>query len=125
MLAPPSPAVPLPPYQGLSLSSLLEKVLRAYPAVEDAVVKLCEDSVTRRAFHYYMVTEHYAGMCITQRGKTYYVTRVSSIRNTASYEQYSWVLWHDDQSGTSVDENPKVAYRLYSHKWMDWVTVKH
>ncbi|ANZ50229.1 hypothetical protein PHOBOS_39 [Erwinia phage vB_EamM_Phobos] len=86
---------------------------------------MCEDSVTRRALHYYTVEEHFAGMQITQRGKTYYVTRVSSIRNTAGYEQYSWVLWHDDKSGTSVDENPKVAYRLYSHKWFDWVAVKH
>lgn len=86
---------------------------------------MCEDSAIRRALHYYMVTEHFAGMQITQRGKTYYLTRVSSIRNTAGYEQYTWTLWHDDKSGTSVEENPKVAYRLFSHKWFDWVAVQH
>ncbi|EDP8995066.1 hypothetical protein ACFXH4_000022 [Shigella flexneri] len=76
------------------------------------------------AFHYYMVNEHFAGMQIFQRGKCYYITRNSSIRNTSSYELYSWVLWSENPAG-NVDQNPKVAYRLYSEKWHSWVTVPH
>lgn len=76
------------------------------------------------AFHYYMVNEHFAGMQIFQRGKCYYITRNSSIRNTSSYELYSWVLWSENPAG-NIDQNPKVAYRLYSEKWHSWVTVPH
>lgn len=124
MLQTPTPTTPLPPYQNLDLARFLVNVLRGYPAVEDAVVKLCEDAATRRAFHYYMVTEHFAGIQIQQRGLTYYVTRLSPIRGTAGYEQYTWHLWSRDKTA-AVDQNPKTAYRLFSHQWFDWVTVPH
>lgn len=103
-------------------------MLRAYPGVDEDVSvvldALCKDTVLKPALHYYLVTEHYAGMQVMQRGKTYYLTRESSIRSTASYELYSWVLWNDNPAG-NVDQNPKVAYRLFSEKWHDWVTVPH
>ena len=124
MLLPPQPTEPTAPYAGLNLASFLEKVLKAYPDVLDVVNRLCTDPVMSVAFHYYMVNEHYAGMQIFQRGKCYYITRNSSIRNTSSYELYSWVLWSESPAG-NVDQNPKVAYRLYSEKWHSWVTVPH
>lgn len=124
MLLPPQPTEPTAPYAGLNLASFLEKVLKAYPDVENVVDKLCTDPTMSVAFHYYMVTEHFAGMQIFQRGKCYYITRNSSIRNTSSYELYSWVLWSENPAG-NVDENPKVAYRLYSEKWHSWVAVPH
>lgn len=71
-----------------------------------------------------MVTEHFGGMFLLQRGKTYYITRTSAIRGTAAYELYTWVLWQDNPAG-NVDDNPKMAYRLYSEAWHEWVTVPH
>ncbi|QXO09474.1 hypothetical protein pEaSNUABM11_00050 [Erwinia phage pEa_SNUABM_11] len=71
-----------------------------------------------------MVTENKAGMMLLQRGKTYYITRQSSIRGTASYELYGYVLYREDPSG-NVDDNPKMAYKLYDSEWNDWVTVPH
>ncbi|ANZ50477.1 hypothetical protein STRATTON_52 [Erwinia phage vB_EamM_Stratton] len=124
MLTPPLPPAPMPPYVGLTLASLLETALKAYPGVEDVAKALCTDPVLSPAFHYYMVDEHFAGIMILQRGLTYYVTRNSSIRTTASYEQYSYVLWNENPAG-NVDQNPKMAYRLFSEKWHDWVTVPH
>ena len=124
MLTPPRPAEPLPPYIGMTLASFLENILKAYPGVEDVAKKLCTDATINQAFHYYMVTEHYSGLFLNQRGLTNYVTRTSSIRNTSSYELYTYVLWNENPAG-SVDQNPKMAYRLYSEKWHDWVTVPH
>lgn len=124
MLQTPTPAAPSAPHQNLTLATFLVNMLRGYPAVEDAVAKLCEDPATRRAFHYYMVKEHFAGLQVQQRGLTYYVTRLSPVRGTAGYEQYTYHLWHKDETA-SVDQNPKTAYRLFSHQWFDWVTVPH
>ncbi|AXF51180.1 hypothetical protein WELLINGTON_49 [Erwinia phage Wellington] len=108
----------------MNLASFLQNVLRAYPGAEDVAKALCTDPVIGPAFHYYMVMEHKAGLMIQQRGKTYYVTRQSSIRGTASYELYSFVMYRNDPSG-NVDQNPKVAYRLYDNEWNTWVTVPH
>jgi hypothetical protein len=99
-------------------------VLRAYPGAEDVAKALCTDVTVHRAFHYYMVKENKAGMMLLQRGKTYYITRQSSIRGTASYELYSYILYREDPSG-NVDDNPKMAYKLYDSEWNDWVTVPH
>ncbi|ANZ48342.1 hypothetical protein BIZ78_gp233 [Erwinia phage vB_EamM_Caitlin] len=108
----------------MSLAKFLEVVLRAYPGVEDVAKVLCQDPKINRAFHYYMVTEHYAGLFIEQRGLRYHVTRTSNIRGTAAYELYTYTLWTDNPAG-SVDQNPKMAYALFSEKWHDWVTVPH
>lgn len=124
MLQTPQPSPALPPYAGLNLSSFINAVLRAYPDAETAVKKMCTDENTRRAFHYYMVTEHYAGMFVLQRGKQWYITRNSNIRGTAGYETYNYALWHKDPAADD-GQNPKVAYKLYSEKWHDWVTVAH
>ena len=124
MITPPLPAAPEAPYVGLSLAKFLENVLRAYPGVEDVAKALCQDPKINRAFHYYMVTEHYAGLFIEQRGLRYHVTRTSNIRSTAAYELYTYVLWSDNPAG-SVHQNPKMAYALFSEKWHDWVTVPH
>jgi len=124
MLQTPTPRPPVPPYQNLNLASFLVNVLRGYPEIETVAVKLCEDAAMRRSFHYYMVKEHFAGIQFQQRGLTYYVTRLSPIRGTAGYEQYTWHLWHKDTTG-AVEQNPKTAYRLFSHQWFDWVTVPH
>lgn len=92
--------------------------------MENAVEALCTDEQLRRSFHYYMVTEHYAGLQVQARGKEWYITRVSSIRGTAGYEAYTYTLWKQDPAA-DADQNPKVAYRLFSEKWSDWVTVPH
>lgn len=124
MLVPPQPSPPLPPYVGLNLSSFVKQVLRAYPDAETAVKKLCTDENTRRAFHYYMVNEHFAGMRVEQRGVEWYITRASNTRGTASYETYTYVLWKDAPAADE-GQNPKTAYKLFSEKWHDWVTVTH
>lgn len=102
----------------------MEKVLRAYPDAESAVKKLCTDASVRRAFHYYMVTEYFAGVRVGQRGKEWYITRVSNTRGTASYEAYTYVLWKDAPAADE-GQNPKTAYKLFSENWHPWVTVLH
>lgn len=124
MIMPPLPADPEVPYVGLTLADFLVRILRAYPGGEDAAKALCQDPVINRAFHYYTVTEHFTSCFIMQRGKTYFITRTSSIRGTAGYELYSYELWNNNPAG-NTDENPKMAYRLFSDKWHDWVTVPH
>jgi len=71
-----------------------------------------------------MVTERCTGLFLEQRGLRYYVTRTSSIRGTAAYELYTYTLWTDNPAGNE-DQNPKMAYALFSEKWHDWVTVAH
>lgn len=84
---------------------------------------MCADgSVDNVKLHELMVKEHFAGMQVLQRGKTYYLTRVSAIRNTAQYSQYTYTLWHNDTT-SNVDDNGAVSYRLWCHRWMDWVPV--
>lgn len=126
MITPPSPDNPQPPYVGLTIDTFLSAVLRAYPdAVENVANKLCQDPVIRRAFHYYMVTEHYSGLKISQRGVTYYITRASNIRGTSGYETYTNVKWQVEEQGGTPEENPKYSYCLFSDKWYGWVTVPH
>lgn len=124
MIYPPVPTEPTDEWKGLTLAEFLARVLRAYPGALEVSEKLCKDEVINRAFHYYMVKEHFAGIKILQRGLTYYITRLTSVRNTPSYELYNYVLWNE--TGLEVDvNNPKMAYTLFSEKWHEWVTVPH
>lgn len=124
MIYPPVPAEPAPEWAGLTLHDFLVKVLRAYPDVGETAERLCKEETLNRAFHYYMVKEHYAGLQIMQRGLTFYITRLTSVRNTPSYELYNYILWSESKLEADIN-NPKVAYRLFSEKWHDWVTVPH
>lgn len=61
---------------------------------------------------------------VKQRGKEFYLTRLSNIRNSAQYEQYTYKLWHEDETA-NVKDNPAVSYKLYSSKWSQYIVVKH
>lgn len=61
-------------------------------------------------------------MMVQQRGETFYLTRVSNVRLTAQYEQYTYCLWSRDKTA-ELDNNPAIAYRLFCDKWYEWLPV--
>lgn len=123
-LPPELPTLP-PQYRDLSLHDFLELILRAYPEVESVAKELADMSSEKaQAFHHYMVKEHYSGIKLLQRGLTYYITRVSNIRNTAGYEQYTSMLWNKADTANSQD-NPAISYCLFRSRWKEWTPIKH
>ena len=114
---------PLAVYTDQTLEEFLFRVLRAYPSVEEAIKEIAKSgSPEHTAFHRLSVAEHWAGMQVQQRGSTFYLTRLSNIRNTAQYEQYTYTLWSKDKTA-ELDTNPAIAYRLFCDTWYEWKPV--
>lgn len=108
-------------YSSLSLAQFLELILRAYPGL-DNILTLLEDrhSPERAAFHVKMLGEHTGNIEISQYGVTYRICRVSNIRGSAGYTEYTFTKVKVDEFET---DNATITYRIFRKQWEEWVTL--
>ena len=105
----------------LTLESFMRETLLTYkgiPACLDALIN--NDKVEYAVFHPLALKEHIGQIELRLRKETYWLQRVSNIRNTAGYDQYRYQLVRRDLGEA---DDPNITFRFFREKWLPWHTV--
>lgn len=108
-------------YAQQSLAKFLETILRAYPGLEDITALLTDrNSPERHALHDKMLGEHTGLIEIAQYGIRWRIARVSNIRGSAGYTEYTYSIVNQDEFEF---DNATITYRIFRKQWEPWVTL--
>lgn len=104
-----------------TLESFMRDVLLSYPGIPACLDALIDNSKVEYAvFHPLALKEHIGQIEFRLRKETYWLQRVSNIRNTAGYDQYRYQLVRRD---LGEPDDPNIAFRFFREKWLPWHTV--
>lgn len=108
-------------YATLSLAEFLEAILRAYPGLDNVMDLLADrNSPERAAFHEKMLGEHTGLIEFAQYGIRHRVARVSNVRGSNGYTEYTFTIVQDDPF---EHDNATITYRIFRKQWEEWVTL--
>ena len=111
-----------PQYVGLDFDAFMVNVLNAHEDVEALLKKICDGTSKEwLAFHTKSLEEHTGTIQIRQRDKTWQLNRVTSIRDTAGYDNYIYILY--DSTIEEIDYQ-NLSYRKFFRTWDEWKTVR-
>lgn len=103
------------------LENFLRQVLLTYKGLTTCLDKLVDVTTKEyESFHKLSLEAHVGFVELRLRKETYWLQRVSNIRNTAGYTQYQYQL---TKRTVGEEDDPNIAFRLYREKWLDWKTV--
>ncbi len=104
-----------------TLESFMRDLLLTYKGIPACLDAIIDDSKVEHAiYHQLSLKEHIGQIELRLRKETYWLQRVSNIRNTAGYDQYRYQLVRRD---LGEEDDPNIAFRFFREKWLPWHTV--
>lgn len=104
-----------------TLENFMRQLLLTYEGIPACLSKIVDTTTPEyAAFHRISLSEHIGFIEIRLRKETYWLTRVSNLRNTAGYDLYRYVL---ASRVRGEEDDPNIAFRFFRERWLDWHTV--
>ncbi|MGL5648938.1 MAG: hypothetical protein ACRDDY_13905 [Clostridium sp.] len=104
------------------LENFLRQTLLTYKGIEACLDKLVDGTSDEHlAFHKLSTEAHVGFFEFTIKKNTYWLRRVSNIRNTAGYDSYQYQLTNINPQGEEDDVN--IRFRMFTDVWTEEYTV--